>query len=317
MSRVFFALVLGVGGCASNAGDTAGKSDEGESLRPPCTDCVLDDALNYHFSSALTVDVVPGAVDQTPVIDWSGFTTDIHGHRVGTDFVPEDVMLLVFLELDPEGVTADLESDTLLQQDISLFATCDPEGTSCSLADFRVLGQDIDLEQYYFDGYGTWLALLRSDFEAGAHTMVFLPPAAGGATEVPLGDDSANLDVDVDFHSSEVLVVGSGPDASFSWSLLSVVGQGNELSVQSIDHLMLARYDATIEELEGQVFDLERIPDERHDLSVSGRTSASLAEIKPDGQLFDDGTWLLALQCSLCSNPAPKFVTQVVFEAAP
>lgn len=312
--------MLFVSACGSGP-QKAPPGDSGAAAVPPCDPCILSDGDNYHFSSELSVAVVPGRAEGDPVLDWSGLTTDMHGHGSGVDFVPDDVLLLVFLELGPEAVTEALSRDRLQQQDITLFASCAAEGVSqCALSDFRVLGQDIHLAEYYLDGYGTWLALLRSDFEAGAHAMVFLPPSDAGASTVALTDASTRLEVEVDLHSAAPIVMASGGDPLLDWGGLTSDGQGNPLSVQTIDHLMLARYEASIEELEDRVFDLQRIPDERYDLAVSGRTTARLSELlgaSDQPPLSTEGTWLLALECSLCSNPAPKFVARVQMEHAP
>ncbi len=280
--------------------------------------CLLSDSENYHYTAALDVDVVPGSVANPPVIDWSGLTADIHGHRVGADFEIQRALLLVFLELDPQGVMAALSNDTLLQQDLSLYATCEPTSSKCAISDFVVMGRDLDLEQYYLDGYGTWLVLLQSDFEAGAHAMVFVPPAEGGASEVFVDDTTSSLEVAVDLTSGDDLHVAASADVTFDWSGLTVDGLGNPLAIHTLDRMMLARYDAPIETLEGQVFDLERIADERFDAQISGRTSVSLSEFVGPRVLTDlsaQGTWLMALYCSLCVNPAPKFVAQVYGDA--
>lgn len=290
-------------------------ADSGAALPEPCVDCVLSDAQNYRYTAELSVDVVPGSAEVTPVVDWSALRHDLHGHRVGADFDVEEALLLVFLELGPEEVQAALGSDTLQQADVSLFATCTSPDARCGIGDFTAMGRDVDLEQYYLDGYGTWMVLLRSSFEAGAHAMVFLPPASGGAEEIRIGDDSSKLDVAVDFRSSEPLVVGGSDAVTLDWSGLTQDGLGNPLAVHQIDRLMLARYDAPLSTLETQVFDLERVADERFDLAVSGRSSATLAELdgpRPLTDLSAPGTWLLALSCSVCANPAPKFVARVV-----
>ena len=55
--------------------------------------------------------------------------------------------------------------------------------------------------------------------------------------------------------------------------------------------------------------DLEQLAEDRWELDVTGRTSASLGELDGFGGVDADHRWLLALRCSTCRNPAPRFLT--------
>lgn len=287
---------------------------------PGCVDCVLSDAQNYRYTAELAVDVQPGRSDGSPVlIDWSGLSEDVHGHVRGVDFDVEEALLLVFLELTPAEISASLASDQLRQSDVSLYATCSPTEDRCRLEDFGVLGGDQDLEQYYTEDRGTWMVLLRSSMEAGAHTMVFLPPRAEGASDVSIDDNTAQLDVEVDFRSAPALVADPGGGTVLDWSELGRDGLGNELDSYTLSRLILARYTEGPEALEQKVFDLERVAGELYEANISGRTSLTLDELAPalaSQSLGADETWLLGLYCESCTNPAPKFVARVEWEPA-
>lgn len=318
--RVSVALTAGIligvslSGCQGGSDTATGKSPGASTAPEPCTDCLLTDDQNFQYAASLSIDVLPGSTDIPLVVDWSALTQDIHGHTVGDDFLVEEVLLLAFPDYTPEEVTTGLERNTLAQQDISLGSSCIPTGTACALSEFEVRGRDIDLEQFYLGGYGTWLALLRSDFESSPHTMVFLPPQDGGAEHIPITDDSTTLDMTVDLTAGETMVVASSGDISFDWSALTTDGLGNALDIQTIDTAMLGRFDLPIEELEARIFDLERLAAERFVASVSGSASVRLDALEGPrtlDQLSSDGTWLLALYCSSCTGPAPKHIVQL------
>jgi hypothetical protein len=231
----------------------------------------------------------------------------------------EEALLLVFLELTPAEISASLASDQLRQSDVSLYATCVPTEDRCRLEDFGVLGGDQDLEQYYTEDRGTWMVLLRSSMEAGAHTMVFLPPEAGGTTDVGIDDNTAQLDVAVDFRSAAALRADPGGDTVLDWSGLGRDGLGNELDSYTLSRMILARYSDGPAALEQQVFDLERVAEVLYEADISGRTSLRLDELAPDlagAPPGADETWLVGLYCGSCTNPAPKFVARVEWAPA-
>ncbi|NOY25778.1 MAG: hypothetical protein GXP62_07875, partial [Oligoflexia bacterium] len=66
-------------------------------------------------------------------------------------------------------------------------------------------------------------------------------------------------------------------------------------------------------ELEDTFLDLELITDDLWHFPVAGGTGLSLSsDTSAEGNfagLSSDGTWILALQCTTCANPAPPFLT--------
>ena len=73
---------------------------------------------------------------------------------------------------------------------------------------------------------------------------------------------------------------------------------------------MLGYYaGATVEDLQEQFLDLELIADQTWSIELTGTTGYDLAEIPDFTGFTTDGTWILALTCSTCANPAPLFLT--------
>jgi hypothetical protein len=81
---------------------------------------------------------------------------------------------------------------------------------------------------------------------------------------------------------------------------------------------MLAYYPSlTTEELEEDFLHLEELAESLWRLEIPAGTSVELGELLDDsGNSFEgideNGTWIFALMCGACSNPAPWFIT--VFE---
>lgn len=297
-------------GCAAN--DPADPAD----LPEPCSDCALADEHNFSYSADVSVEVVEGLEfsGQTG-IEWSGFTTDIHGHSRGDVFEVESTTLLAFLELTPDEVLAGFAQDNLPQAEIGLIAQCEGVEERCNLEDYALLDRPVDAQDYYEEGRGTWVVMLTSSAEAGAHAFVLAQPSKTGSETISITDQTSSLDAQVDFGSLTPLVLAAGTDITVDWSGLGRDGLGNDLTLQGLSRMLVARYPDPVSTLENQVFDLERVADQQWEADLSGRTSLHLGELQgetPFAGLDEDGTWLMAMWCESCTNPAPKFVTVMV-----
>jgi hypothetical protein len=82
----------------------------------------------------------------------------------------------------------------------------------------------------------------------------------------------------------------------------------------AITKMLVGHYKETPAELEQKVLDLDGIAIDFYQGDVWSGTSASFSSLKTsDGRSFpgidDKGTWLVALQCGACRNPAPWYLT--------
>jgi hypothetical protein len=282
----------------------------------PCVDCALADDNNFSYAADLTADVVPIGANADATLDWSALAHDLQGHALDPAVDIGQVQLVAMRDLAPDEVATALANDDLEQSAVTLYVTCDPEGAACALSEFGVLGAPFDLLQYLDDGVATWLVALTRFDEPGAATLVFLEPRDGEANHtVAVGDDTSRLDVDVDLAALAPVVVPEGePAVTLDWSGLTRDGLGNPLDLGRIDDVLLARFDQPVEELQTRVFDLEEIASASWRGDVSGGRSVSLDTLEGDtpfAGVDDEGTWLVALGCSTCSNPAPRFVTRL------
>ena len=299
--------------CQPKVSDTAVQADQ---LPDPCTDCIFQNRNNYTYSSVLDIATVPLKPESNLQIDWSALSIDVQGQ----DFDPttvEQATLVVFLNQTPEEIQVQLANDTLQQADISLYVLCEPDGnTSCQLGDFGILGADLYVPDYFLANQGVWMLALRSSQIKGAHSFAFLiPDPSAENTSVALDNNSAILTVDVDFRSLLPVVLPSEEsNISIDWREIDRDGLGNDIEPTKIDSVFVARYDRSITELEDSIFDLMTDADALWTMPLDTSGEANLQNLEGDvpfNGIDDDHSWLLALECSSCTSPAPRFVTRL------
>lgn len=165
--------------------------------------------------------------------------------------------------------------------------------------------------------------MVQSDPEvlgAGTQMLQAIAPTPGETnTVVNVTSASTGLVYDADLQSALKTYVQPGvPNFAVDWSTLTVNSMGRTVDPVKIDHVTISRFDQSVSELEGDLFlDLELIPTaswsaELDSLGV-GFDLSKLETTPGSGSFFpgidETGTWLLALRCGDCRNPAPWFIT--------
>jgi hypothetical protein len=146
-----------------------------------------------------------------------------------------------------------------------------------------------------------------------------LDPASENA-EVSMTDASTRLDVSVDLQSLEQTPVPLGdPALTLDWSSMTENALAGEFVRNSIGLVAIARYSESPAELEENFLNLVRydrsiIADRVWTLDVPAGERATLSSaVDESGALFEgidaEGTWMLALFCTQCQNPAPWYLT--------
>lgn len=298
-------------------GDGADTAPAGVELPPPCTSCALTDAHNYALTSEMDGAVVQLQAETDATIEWSALTEDVQGHAVAPGDV-EQVLLVAFAEIPPQEVMDGLAADQLTQSEVAFYLICEPEGaTSCQLSDFAILGSTFDVEEYFLPSVQTWMIIPTRPGQQGGFSFLFLQASDDStATTASIDDETASLTVEVDLAGATPLVFPAGEAAiRLDWSGLETDGLGNPMEPRTIDQLWVARYDEPVSALEDKIFDLEIDAAELWTLDLSGGTSADLAALEGPRAfpgLAAGETWLLALRCSTCTHPAPRFMTTLV-----
>lgn len=310
-------LLLSLSACLSGAGDGASLGDSGEAgPGPGCVDCVLRDTHNYTLSSTLDARVFALAPQTDAVLDWGGLAVDVQGQAVAPGDI-DRVLLVAFLRLSPEEIAEGLAADRLAQSDAALFVTCAPQGaTRCALSEFSILGSTLDVEEVFLADIGTWLVALTTGGSVGGRSFAFLQAVTGAtATEARLDSHTAALAVDVDLGSLRPLAVARGVAPTVSWAGLGRDGLGNPIQLSNLNELMVARSAWDARTVESHILDLEREAEEVWTLPLGGSPSADLSDLvgpRPFPGIDADGTWWLALRCTGCNHPAPRFLTRLI-----
>ena len=310
------ALLLGLlGACTGYVYDTANP----EAPRAGRT-VTLGDANNFRYSGIISLPEIPIAPHTDVTFDWSALSMDMQCHGVDPVADIDNISVMVFPHLTVPEVEDGLTYDTLQQVDLGLYIEQLAEAqTSMPLSALTFYGTDPKILKFTRDGSGTWLVLLTSGTQlaVGTRALAFFTPTDGETnTEVPIGDSCDVLDFDADLESLTRVPVNVEGPWPVSWLEVTQNGQGSPFNAGKIDRIMLARYaDLERADLQARFLDLELIADDMWIQDLPGGAAAELSELThtrtgaPFSGFTTDGTWLLALRCTTCPNPAPLFLT--------
>jgi hypothetical protein len=286
----------------------------------PCTECSVSNEQNFRYEVTLDIGHTTLAELQNSLVEWPSLGTDYRGNPFDGRTGGGEAWLVGFRDTGPDAVRDGLLHDDLAQAAMTVYSTCATEEASCLLGDFGMGGNELGLDGYFAEGSGTWLTVVVDDTTGQAASMMFLEPSAtGDATTASFESGTSTLDLDVNFHEQESVVVPAGdPAITLDWSQVSRNGLNDAFVAEQVDELLLGRFEQSRDELESHVWDLETMADPVWTVPVDSAGFATLDEAEGD-EAFEgidgEGTWLFALRCSRCLNPAPRFVG--FLEAAP
>jgi len=308
----------GTGGASARDG---GAACQGRSI-------VASEANNYSFSSTLGFPPITVAPRTELTFDWSAVTADFLGHAVDPKKDIASVAIHIW-GLTPSEFATKVNADTLTQRDlvvVPFFFATGNTATSARLFEFTLSGGTVDpaIVISYFDASlyppaNTTYALLASTGTTiGAGTRMIqtfqLDPASTNAT-VKMTKDSTKLTYTVDLHSLTPTAVAAGEAPLYlDWSALKTNAMGNAFDPTMIAEVLVGHYPQGSAELEQRFLDLELIASELYRAAPDMGTSFNFLLLRDAaGKSFpgidSTGTWLVALRCGLCRNPAPWYLS--------
>ena len=296
----------------------AACGDEAEPVPGPGEVARLLPASNFNYTFDFKASQVKLAEYKDATLDWSGMTRDMNGLALDPIKGVATASLLLFPRLTPTEVLDGLARDKMSQSDLSIYLVCLPDKASCKLSDFSLLGSKPEVYKYFQTGRGTWLIMLSGPGDVGGVAFNFIVPTPGSTeTTAKFVDGSSSLKLFPDLRSLEQVRVRRDGDTRVDWSGAVTDGLGNEFPPYKLDKLTVGRYQsATLDLLESRFTEVDNLADETWDMNISGCTVGSLKELKTTGGgggtfagFVGPGNWLLALRCTSCNNPMPKFVT--------
>lgn len=307
-------MILGLLFACGGDGD---ESDDTGTLSGVLT---LGDDNNYAYEGTIDGPSFSVAEYTDATIDFSGLTSDLQCHGLDPVADIDNVSLLAFPYLSEEEVEAGLSNDDLQQSDMGAYVAVQPgDATSVLLSEFTFFGTYPEIiEDYWYEGSATWMMLFTTGTTVGVggRALAFLEPTAGETnTDVVMEPACGILDFSADLTSLTPIPVPKTGPWTLNWSGLTVDGHGNAFDSSAIDSVMVGYYaDLSEEDLAADFLDIESLADGLWTEEVPGGTAVALDDlVDGSGAAFTDfsaeGTWILALRCSLCANPAPKFLT--------
>jgi hypothetical protein len=285
---------------------------------------LLHDENNYTTTASLTIPTVETTAGTDADICWSAVTNDLQCHPVSATADLDNVSLLRVAHLSQSQVQTRVAAGTLSQSDVAGYLDfhTDHSGTCTKLSDFSFFGTVIDVPSEYIESSDyTYLLLFTKGTTPGqgARTMIFLKPSAASTnTKVDAPTGCGMLDFSADLSSLTKLVVPTAGPWVLDWRDITRDGQGSDVPFEKIDGVTIGFYAGmTVADLQTRIFDIELIATNLWDIKLSGGRTADLATAKDrvSGAVFtgfdrtDTGTWMLALTCSKCQNPAPVLLT--------
>ena len=331
-----FALSTGCSGDSESTGDSGGGSGgspatggtSGSGGNPACPNMILANQVNnYAFSSTLTFPPTSVQPDTELTFGWGNVTTDFLGHALDpmAGITAVNVMLW---NLTQEDLELKLNADTLLMRDLGVIATLFTERmrTEGSLFEFTSAGMAItpedilpflDAEAFPPDA-NTYTVMIADGMELGEGTRMIqgfkLDPTSTN-THVELTNTSTALQymVNLQAHTRTNLPMGTAA-VTIDWGDMTVNALGNEFIPTEITEALVAYYTEPVADLEAQFLDLELIAEGMWRGTVESGTSVTLSSLTNEsGQPFTgidgNGTWIVALICGSCRNPAPWYLS--------
>lgn len=316
---------------------TVSCGSSGGSPSVTCTDgtMVAAEANDYGFMSSIMLHPVKVKPMSDLTFDWGGVTKDFLGHSVNAT-VDLSTIFVLLVNLPAATFETQLDNDTFATSSVQITPPPQfmPTGqTSGSLYENFTAGGEMitaDLAAPYFDpttwttANSTFAVVAETGPNLGTNIRMLqsfeLDPSSSNTT-VTLTNTSTTLTYHADLHSLHPTGVPAGTaNLTLDWSQIQTNALGNSFGnspgspTTSITSAIVGHYTQSLSQLEGQFLDLQTIAQDLYTTDIMYGNTLDFTMLKDSsGNSFSgitsDGTWLVALQCGTCQNPAPWYLT--------
>jgi hypothetical protein len=318
----------------SNGSNSSNNSNGSNTSGGSCNATVVaSEANDYSFSSTLTFPPVSVKPKSDLSIDWTNLTADFVGHSLDPK---KDVgMVSIFMwSLPLDQLQTKLNADSLTQMNLTVVPITFTPGadggavkTTASLyEDFTFVNQATtpDVVSPYFDptmydpSMYTYTVIVSSGTTLGQGARMiqsFKVDPASTNTAITVSNDSTKLTYTANLHSlTQTNVPANKAAITLDWGMMHTNALGNPFTLGSITHALVAHYTQTPTELESKFLDLELIATELYQGDIPSGTVVDFSMLQDSsGKSFSGidstGTWIVALQCGDCRNPAPWYLS--------
>jgi len=320
-------LAFSASACGSNSTGSAPVACMGTTL-------TANEANNYAFKSTITLPPISVQPKTELTFDWGSVTKDMLGHdldaKTGINIV-SIISWAVSLKDLQDGLNADdLPMNAITG--IPLSIQTDGSSTSAKLFSFTLNGAPIGssgglsqsdaLDFFDADKYdpssNTYTLMAASGTVVGQNSKLlqaFVLDKNSTNTTVKMTSDSTKLDFKADLHSLKPTGIAAGQAAiTLDWGNMKKTALGSDFDTTAITRALVGHYTQSITELENRFLDLEIMDTEIYQGSIPPGTQIDFSTLETsDGKNFSGidatGTWLVALQCGNCRNPAPWYLS--------
>ncbi len=311
----------GLAGCLATTADDGSLS------------LLVNPANNYAFDSTVTLTVQTVAPNTPLNFDWSGLTLDIQQQAINPAGGEVKTVLLALLGLTKEGFETKLNANAQLNNDSKAAMAFYPTTqTVANMYEFSAPGNATPLPPEEINPYldpaafppeSHVYAVLIQDETEPAHgvrmVQAFQLDPNSLVTDVVIDNNSSSLVYHTDLTTvAPVQIPVDNANITADWKGMNDVANnalGDVWLKGSIEEVMIGRYDLTPQQLTEQFLGLENIAAEMYRAPVPQGSTLNLSALveettgAPFAGINATGTWILALNCTKCTNPAPWFLT--------
>ncbi|MBN2577117.1 MAG: hypothetical protein JXP73_21320 [Deltaproteobacteria bacterium] len=331
-------LALLLPACSDGNG---GSGNIDNTKEPDCTEgtnLMASASHNYAFQSAMTLPVIKVKPRAELTLDWGSVTTDIIGHNLDTKNDLNMVMVIPF-SLSPTELAEKLNADTLEANDIvispPLTLRTDGNNTTAKLFSFDLNGTAVTPEQIteYFDPdfyppeNHTYALAVASGTEVGQgirKIQAFQLDPGSSNTDVKATNDSVKLTWSANLRDLTPTGLPAGEAAvTLDWGDMTTNAMNRDFDPTQITRAFIGRYDEGSGQLEKSMIDyvelsasgVQLVAPELYmkDIEIGTSVDLSTMKTKSGDKAFaginESGTWLVALTCGVCRNPAPWYLS--------
>ena len=319
------------------AASACGSNGSSGSAPVACTGTTLtaNEANNYGFKSTITLPPVTVQPRTELLFDWGGFTKDMLGHDIN---VKPDIKMISIIgwTVSLTDLEAGLNADNLPMNAIiggvPLSHPTDGSITSAKLFTFGVNGviigttdsfsQSDALDFFDADNYPpattTYMLMAadKTDPGQGARMLqAFVLDKNSTNTTVKMTADSTKLSYTADLHSLKPTGIPAGQAAiTLDWTNMKKNALGATFDATQITRALIGHYTQSVAEIEKRFLDLEIMNNEIYQGNIPIGTTVDFSALATsNGTKFPGidttGTWIVALQCGNCRNPAPWYLS--------
>jgi len=320
----------GSGGSSNSGSGGSNSSGSGGSSGGSCNAKVTANESNdYQFSSTLMFPTIKVKPKTNLTIDWGDLSKDFEMHSLNGK---SDINQVLFIDwqLPLSDLETSINNDEIGNSYEGLPLKFVPDGntTSAKVYDFG-LATGGTVMQSDIDGFldtsvspastHTFTAIAATGTMLGAGTRMiqsFVLDSSSSTDTVKITNDSTMLEFRANLHDLSPTYIPSGQSGiSLDWGKMKKNAMGRDFDATQITHALVGKYSQSPSDLEGNQFlNLEMIDQELYEGDIDSGTVVDFSKLKDSsGRSFSgissDGTWLVALICGVCHNPAPWYLT--------